>query len=144
MSELEQFFARADLPVLLGMTGWSLERRGEVVTFGVTARDNERYRVRLGCDGYPASAPSALFINAEGQSADPRAWPHGDAGFLSVVKPPPNCFLCMPLTREGLAHHNHWKNENVNAWNPNVHTLLDLLNYLQRLLNSQGYLRRGS
>ena len=64
MTPLEEFFARPDLAVISQMTGWSLARDGDLVTFEVTARDGERYRMHLKCDGYPGTPPSALFVNA--------------------------------------------------------------------------------
>jgi hypothetical protein len=85
-----------------------------------------------------------VFVNSDNSQHDPTAWPTGNQAFLEVVKPPQNCFLCMPLTREGLQHHPDWiTTASVESWDGNKHTLLDLLNYLQRLLNSDDYLKRG-
>jgi hypothetical protein len=127
--------------------GWVISRRNDdldIVDFQLTAADSEKYFVTLICDNYPVSPPSVTFCNVDGEVGDPKAWPKGNSVFHEVVKPPPNSFLCMPLTREGLKHHADWsKNPSANSWNPERHTLLDVFNYLHRLLNSSDYSSRG-
>lgn len=126
---------------------WVISRRDDdpsIVDFQLKAADNEPYFVTLICDIYPNSPPSVKFRNAEGDINDAKAWPKGNPAFMEVVKPPPNSFLCMPLTREGLQHHGDWiSNPTVNSWSPDRHTLLDIFNYLHRLLNSKDYISRG-
>jgi hypothetical protein len=146
MSELDQFFAARDWGAICSATGWSLERPkddAELVYLSLTARDDERYRVLFQCDHYPKLAPSVAFVDAEGSKLAPKAWPHGDDEFFQEIKPPPNAFLCMPLTREGLAHHGEWASAGVAIWNPLTHTLADLFNRMHRLVNGPHYLRRG-
>jgi hypothetical protein len=144
---LDECFAARDWGEVERVQGWSVKREGierNLVFFGVSARDGQRYRVLFGCDSYPQLAPNAAFVDDEGSKTDAKAWPTGTAEFLGVVKPPPNCFLCMPLTREGLLHHPEWlKDPALGAWNPEKHTLLDLFNYVHRLLNSDEYTGRG-
>ena len=147
MQSLDEFFATRDWSALQAATGWSVVRAGgddqTKVFLTVVAKDGERYRVFFLCDGYPNQAPSVAFVNDDGSKLDPRAWPRGDGEFFNEVKPPPNAFLCMPLTREGLAHHPDWARGAVGAWNPTVHSLMDLFNRIQRLLNGDHYQGRG-
>ncbi len=141
---LDDFFQKHDWELLRKINGWAVDRREELVFLELSARDNARYRVKFVCDDYPMKAPTTAFVNGENSQQDPTAWPKGNQAFHEVVKPPPDCFLCMPLTREGLQHHGDWiTNTGVDSWNANKHTLMDLFNYLQRLLNSDDYLRRG-
>lgn len=139
---LDDFLRAHDWDLLRRVNGWDIERHRDLVFFSLVARDGERYRTRFECSGYPDEAPSVLFVNTEGSTLDPTAWPRGTANFHAVVKPPPHCFLCMPLTREGLQHHGEWRTTRA-AWNPGRHTLMDLFNYLQRLLDSTDYQGRG-
>ena len=144
---LSDFLAAHDWDRIKRVNGWRLSRRDEdpdILIFELQAMDGEEYRALVECSGYPDQAPSVVFVNDKGSASDPRAWPKGTGRFHEVVKPPPHCFLCMPLIREGLAHHGDWRdNPRVRAWNSQVHTLMDVLNYLQRLLHSQDYQGRG-
>lgn len=144
---LDALFAGRDWPAILAATGWSVARDEQDsvrVVLDLRARDRQPYRVLFLCDGYPSMAPSVAFINAAGSKADPAAWPRGDAAFLEEVKPPPNSFLCMPLTREGLAHHPDWAGSpTAQPWSADLHSLMDLFNHIQRLLNSEHYQGRG-
>lgn len=138
---LDAFFADSTWQLPAQINGWEVVRVGDLVYLSLSAKDGERYRVRFGCDGYPNSAPSVLFVNPLGDKTDPRAWPAGQ--FHDVVKPPPNCFLCMPLTREGLTHHRAWSsNPAASPWS-SKNSLLELFNYLHRLLNGGQYQKRG-
>ena len=144
---LDEFFSSRDWPTLQEIAGWRVERDAEDterVVLSLPARDGELYRILLLCDGYDSVAPSVAFIDEQGSKGDARAWPRGDAEFFNEVKPPPNSFLCMPLTREGLQHHPDWSASDANAWKPGVHTLMDLFNHLKRLLNGDHYLGRGA
>lgn len=147
MESLDQFFAARDWTAVEAANGWTVTRdAGDSarVILELSARDCERYRVLFLCDGYPAAPPSVAFVNAEGAKSDPRAWPRGDQEFHQEVKQPPNSFLCMPLTREGLAHHPDWaSNVAALSWKSGVHTLMDLFNRIQRLLGGPHYLGRG-
>mgnify|MGYP001568958459 CR=1 FL=1 len=144
-SQLDDFFNSHDLDFLHRINGWVVEAKGEAVLLELGARDGERYKVMFICDNYPTEAPKSLFVNDEGSSNEQKAWPKGNQQFYEIVKLPPNSFLCMPLTREGLQHHQDWKsNPSVNSWNSNRHTLMDLFNFIQRLLNSDNYTGRGA
>jgi hypothetical protein len=143
---LDAFFAERDLIALGKAAGWIVARatNSEVVYLTLNARDGQTYRVQCACDGYPSIAPSVKFVDANGSSSEPVAWPKGAGSFHEEVKPPPNCFLCMPLTREGLHHHPDWRtNPDAEAWNGERHTLIDIFNRLKRLLNSPNYVGRG-
>jgi len=143
---LDEIFAMADWLAVQRAAGWKATRDPEDpdrVVLDISARDGEHYRVLFLCDEYPRRSPSVAFVNNEGSKMDPRAWPRGDQEFLKEVKPPPNSFLCMPLTREGLAHHAEWARTAVGAWNPEVHTIMDLFNRVRRLLHGDHYLGRG-
>jgi hypothetical protein len=135
-----------DLERLKKRSGYILTRspdNPDVVFLSVDAKDGEHYRVQFLCDNYPTTAPSAVFVNQHGSKDDPKAWPHGNSRFLEVVKPPPNCFLCTDLTREGLKHHPDWMN-GATAWNITKHTLMTLINYIaHNLLNSDDYIGRN-
>jgi hypothetical protein len=143
---LDEFFAGRDWPALEAAAGWTVTRDPQDnvrIVLVVSARDGESYRVLFLCDGYPDVAPSVAFVNEHGSKADPSAWPRGSGAFFDEVKPPPSSFLCMPLTREGLHHHPDWARSAAGAWNPDAHTLMDLFNRMQRLLNSDQYEGRG-
>lgn len=147
MESLDEFFAARDWAAIEAVNGWKVTRDAEDgarVILELNARDGERYRVLFVCDGYPGAAPSVAFVSVEGSKADPRAWPRGDQDFHQEVKQPPASFLCMPLTREGLAHHPDWAtNAAARPWKSGVHTLMDLFNRMQRLLGGPHYLGRG-
>jgi hypothetical protein len=140
-SDLDAFFDGADLAFLERANGWQISRSEDLVFMKLTARDGERYRVRIGCDGYQPRPPSVAFVDDAGSVGTAQAWPTGAPTFLEVVKPPPNCFLCMPLTREGLQHHPDWIRQ-PGAWRA-ANSLNDLFNYLHRLLNGPDYTGRG-
>jgi hypothetical protein len=128
------------LTALQEVTGWAITQADNIVTVVLTARDGERFRLRLWCDGYPGTAPSVAFVDEEGSKAVPGSWPRGNVSFHEIVKLPPASFLCMPLTREGLAHHGDWKtNPKVNSWDGAKHTVFDVINAVQRLLRSSEY-----
>jgi hypothetical protein len=138
---LDEFFGRHDWDLLHRTNGWKVSRDGDLVLLVLRARDGEVYRVSFVCDGYPDKAPSAFFVNAAGSQDEKAAWPKGTDEFMGSVKPPPASFICMPLTREGLGHHNDWYGK-PGAWDSKK-SLLDLFNYFGRLLGSSGYLGRG-
>lgn len=144
---LEKFLAAHDWDALGRLNSWELKRWAgaeNLLLFTLKARDGERYHVLLDCAGYPESAPSAVFVNDQGSKVDSMAWPTGTPRFYEVVKPPPNCFLCMPLTREGLTYHPDWRsNPQAKPWNRATNTLMDMLNYLDRLLGSMDYTGRS-
>lgn len=142
---LDEFFARQDWPRIEASAGWVVRRDPddpERLILTVRATDEERYHLLCLCDGYAKRPPSVAFVNGEGSKDDATAWPTGDSEFLSEVKPPPSCFLCMPLTREGLQHHPDWAAKGI-AWDPERHTLLDVFNRVQRLLVGPNYRGRG-
>lgn len=143
---LEAFLAAHDWDALRRLNGWELTRWAgaeNLLRFSLTARDGERYHLLLDCSDYPDSAPSVVFVNDQGSKTDPRAWPAGTPRFYEVVKPPPHCFLCMPLTREGLTHHPDWNQDpQAKPWNKDANTLMDVLNYIDRLLGSKDYIER--
>lgn len=142
--ELDAFFADSSWQLPAKSNGWDVVRDGDLVYFSLSAKDGEKYRVRFGCDGYPRIAPSVMFVNEQGDKTDRRAWPAGIGQFHDVVKPPSNCFLCMPLTREGLTHHREWATNAAAAPWTAKNSLLDLFNYLHRLLNGGQYQKRGA
>lgn len=144
---LSDFLAAHDWDTLARINGWKLtlwKDDPDLICFELRAKDGQWYRVLLDCTGYPDQAPGVVFVDDQGNKNELRAWPAGTPQFYDVVKHPPHCFLCMPLTREGLAHHAEWRNDPTkNPWNGRKHTLLDVLNYLQRLLRSRDYIERS-
>lgn len=141
---LDEFMAAHRWDALEAINGWRVRREGDRVEFDLRARDGEPFTVRLMCDEYPRLAPSIVFIDAQGSPSAQSAWPKGNGRFFEVVKPPPNCFLCMPLTREGLAQHPNWlTGPATKPWNAQRSTLMDVFNYLQRLLSGPDYAGRG-
>lgn len=143
-AELDAFLADPTWQLPAQLNGWEVVRDGGLVYFSLSAKDGEKYRVRFGCDGYPNSAPSVVFVNPQGDKTDPRAWPAGNGEFQKVVKRPSHCFLCMPLTREGLKQHGEWSGNQATAPWSSKNSLLDLFNYLHRLLNGGQYEKRGA
>lgn len=145
---LDEFFAAHDWGAIEAATGWRVSRdraNQSLVRLYLSAkRDGERYIALFSCDGYSNLAPGAAFINEEGSKMDPKAWPTGTKEFLDEVKPPPNSFLCMPWTREGLASHGDWRQTPAaDPWDGNRHTLMNLFNRAQRILNGPYYTGRG-
>lgn len=140
---LDELFALLDVESCKRVNGWEIRRRADnvdVVLFTVPAMDEEMYSVRCECTSYSESPPGVVFINAEGSQVDPKAWPAGDAEFDQIVKPPPSCFLCVPLTREGLQYHNEWRGDTTkDPWNGSKHSLKDVFNLVHRLLNGPHY-----
>lgn len=139
---LESFFNSTDFATLERVNEWKITRNGELVYFELPAKDGEIYRLRLGCDNYPQQAPSVIFVDSEGTQSNPRAWPNCSPVLLEIIKPPPNCFLCTELTREGLHHHQDWRSQSK-SWNGAKNSLIDIFNLVHRLLHSDGYLGRG-
>jgi hypothetical protein len=145
-NELDNFLTKHNWALLERLKGWVVDRSSDncdVVRLSVSARDGERYIARCECQGYPIQPPSVVFVNDRGSKTDPKAWPAGDAEFNQIIKPPPNCFLCTSLTREGLDHHKEWKNDRTkNPWSSEKHTLLDIFNLVSRLLSDSHYTGR--
>lgn len=141
---LDEFMSAHDWELLKRVNQWEVERDGDLLHLSLAARDGERFRVRVRCDGYPVTPPSVVFVNGEGDPMNPRAWPKGGGRFYQAVKPPPACFLCVPLTREGLQHHGEWRTDpSKNAWTGDRHSLIDVFNLVQRLLFDPDYGGRG-
>ena len=143
---LTKFLASQDWDALGRIMGWYVERdieNTDVVRLTLPARDGELYILRCVCDGYPEEAPSVKFQDAQGVVSVASAWPAGNSEFHKVVKPPPDCFLCTDLTREGFGHHPAWRGR-PGAWDGKTHTLMDIFNYVQRLLKSNDYLKRAN
>lgn len=131
---LEAFFLAHPVNELERVHGWVVQHGGDIVWMTCPARDREQYRTKIECVGYPAAAPSVLFVNGNGLSNDRRAWPRG----TGIIKPPPAGFLCTQLTREGLQHHGEWLRL-PGAWAGSVHTLMDSFGLVHRLLNTDEY-----
>jgi hypothetical protein len=143
MSDLDVFWDALDRDGLALIQGWQLERNGDLLYFSLSASDGERYRMRIDCDGYRSDAPDPVFVDSDGSKTTTSAWPKGDTNFESYVKPPPNCFICMPLARGGLQRHQEWRTQGVEVWDPARHSLMDLFNFFQRLLDSEHYKGRS-
>lgn len=140
---IESFFNNHSWDLLKKLNGWKINKRNDyLIEFELPAKDGEKYKVLFDCNGYPDIAPGVVFVNCEGSALDPKAWPKGSTAFHNVVKPPPNCFLCIPITKEGLHHHKEWIGS-PSAWNPSKHSLMNVINYIHRLLNSPDYIGRG-
>jgi len=142
---LADFLAAHNWDALSDVMGWRVERDKEnidVVRLTLPARDRELYILRCVCDGYPTEAPSVKFVSQDGDEKVLSAWPAGDDVFYQVVKLPPACFLCTDLTKEGFGHHSDWRGR-PNAWSGATHTLMDIFNYVQRLLDSEHYVKRA-
>lgn len=142
---LAEFLAANDWDALGTVMGWHVERdekNTDVVRLTLPARDGELYILRCVCTGYPKDAPSVKFVNPDGNESVLSAWPAGDDVFYQVVKLPPACFLCTDLTKEGFDHHPDWRGR-ASAWNGSTSNLMDVFNYVQRLLHSEHYLRRA-
>ena len=139
MSDLDDFWNQLDRDFLKEHKGWEFERDGNLLYLSLSARDGERYRIRFGCDGYRTRPPDPMFVDADGSKTAVTAWPRGNDNFYQYIKRPPDCFICMPLSRNGLERHQEWLTSGVGAWNPATHSLFDLFNFFQRLLDSTDY-----
>lgn len=142
MSDLDSFWDSLDREFLDRIQRWQFERDGDLLYFSLLARDGERYRMRIDCDGYRSVAPNPVFVDSEGSKTSIPAWPRGDNYFDQYIKPPPNCFICMPLSRDGLEKHKEWYSMDIEVWDPAKHSLMDIFNFVQRLLKSEHYLGR--
>jgi len=141
---LVEFMASQNWELLKAVNGWEVERDGDLLHLKLAARDDESYRVRLNCAGVPDEAPSVVFVDGAGNPNIAAAWPKGTARFFEIVKPPPSCFICMPLTAEGLQHHPEWRSDPAKIpWSGEKHTPLVIFNELQRMLNGPDYTGRG-
>lgn len=139
---LDEFFASHDLDRLKLASGWVVTRdadKAQIVRVLLRAADSEQYRLLFVCDGYPDAVPSVVFVDERDDKMVRSAWPTGNQQFLEYVKPPPSSFLCMPWTREGVQHHPNW----LGVWNPEQHSLVDILNVVQRLLSGSTYSGRN-
>ncbi len=144
MDSIDKFMASHDWALLERVKKWKVERKGHVVRLELQARDGQRYLLRCVCSGYPEQAPSVAFVNEEGSKTDPRSWPTGGQAVLEVIKPPPNSFLCMSLTLEGLDHHKDWAGDaSKHPWT-SKNTLMDIFNVVQRLLDHPDYKGRAA
>lgn len=142
MASLEDFLATLDLGMLEKANGWVIRREGVLVRMTLRAGDGAKYTALIVCDGYPTTAPSVRFVDAYNNPNVRCAWPNGTPEFLEIVKPPPNSFLCMPLIREGLQWHNEWRTDSIkNPWTEE-NTIMDVFNFLERLLNGKSYTGR--
>jgi hypothetical protein len=137
MSVFAEHWDQVDWAAVHGGSGWQAERVDEVGYITMSARDGVAYRLRLECKGYPQKAPSAAFADEKGLVSNVKAWPKGSGDFGSAVHPPPDTFICTPLTREGLEHHPEWKSR-ADPWSVDKH-FLDVANYVQRLLSGPTY-----
>ena len=142
MRTLDDIMGATNWNVLKNLKGWLVTRKGDVVTIEMSAKDSQRYHIALLCNRYPMEAPSVAFVNSQGNKMDRSAWPMGRGLLADILKHPPQAFLCTELTREGLAHHAEWKGLQT-AWNGDHHTIIDVFNLIQRLLNSDGYTGRA-
>ena len=138
---LDDFWVGQDWATLGSLGAWSVERQEEDVFLALQARDEESYRIRIRCSGYPKEAPSVKFVDQDGSENARRAWPRGVGWVTQIVKPPPSCFLCTDLTREGLQHHQDWASRPT-AWSDKK-SILDIINLIVRLLRCDEYLGRA-
>jgi hypothetical protein len=143
MSDLDVFWDALDREGLARIQGWQIERNGDLLYFSLSARDGERYRMRIDCNGYRSIAPDPVFVDSDGSKMMRSAWPMGDTYFDQYVKHPPNCFICMPLVRGGLQRHQEWHKQGVEVWDSSRHSLKDIFNFFQRLLDSEHYKGRS-
>lgn len=140
MSDLDDFWNGLDRQRLEDIQGWRFTRDDVLLYLSLPARDGQRYRIQFLCDSYRSKAPDPVFVDDNGSKMTRSAWPRGDAYFDQYIKPPPHCFICMPLSRTGLEKHPEWRQDaTAEVWNSQKHTLLDLANFFSRLLNSEHY-----
>lgn len=143
MSDLDAFWNGLDRQQLENVQGWRFTRDGEIVYVSLPARDKERYRILFLCGGYNTRAPDPVFVDDQGSKMTKTAWPRGDSYFDQYIKPPPHCFVCMPLSRTGIEKHPEWlQDPTSDVWDPKKHSLLNLVNFFSRLLNEEHYAGR--
>jgi hypothetical protein len=141
---IDKFMASHDWALLERVKKWKVQRKGDVVRLSLCARDGQCFFLQCACSGYPERAPSVAFVNEEGSKSDPRSWPAANKSLQDIIKPPPNSFLCMSLTLEGLAHHKDWAGDpSKQPWSPK-NTLMDVFNVVQRLLDHPDYNGRAA
>lgn len=112
--------------------GWRIVEDDElIVVVEMTSRvDQETYRLRLSCEGYPDRAPSIKPIDpTTGRSDVARAWPSCD-GFRPVSD------ICMPVTAEGFALHPAWMDDPGLRWISAGNPLLRVLEELQAQIDN--------
>jgi hypothetical protein len=137
MASLDELFEQAHISEIERLKNWEIRRDGDVIRLALTARDGERYRVVARCDDYENTLPSIVFVDEAGSMMTPSAWPRGTQEIQDYIKPPPHCFVCTDLTREGIQHHPEWNTGQKKS------DVLGIFNLLQRLLDSPSYQGRA-
>jgi hypothetical protein len=122
---------------------WSLvEVEWPHAIFGIAARDNELYHLRLNLEGYAAIPPTGGLWDIKLNSVpEPAQWPLGDATFMSVFRRDwhNGTALYFPLDRVSLHGHHDWPTQYPHLiWDPTI-GLTQHLGEVHRLLNSRSY-----
>lgn len=116
---------------------WTIVRPPEadslLVTVSIASRiDDERYWLRLRCDGYPDQAPDIVVIDPETGRVDVKtAWPNCE-GFRADSRD-----ICMPICRAGFVLHPAWAQDPVWRWSSEGNPLMRVLEQIQLRLDNK-------
>lgn len=142
-AQLERDLAAA--PFLEG----AARRRWRLVTiawphayFGIRARDDREFVLRLDCIGYPVQPPTGgLWSLASGTILGTQEWPRGNDVFMATFRRDwhAGAALYFPLDRLSRQGHPDWTSAHPHLdWKP-AKGIVQYLAEIHRHLNSRGY-----
>jgi hypothetical protein len=144
VTTLAEWLATGELAHFAKLNDWAVKSYAEkpgMFRITMDAKDGAVYHLRADWSSCPA-APSVVFCDENLKKEVPSAWPIGTSLFMDYVKPPTNCFLCCPYTKEGFEHHAEWLQHVGPRWRISESTLVDTLLFIQGLLHGPTYTGR--
>lgn len=120
-----------------------LETSWPFVFFGVVAKDDREYVLRLNCAGYPQAAPTGgPWDMKTNQILAFDLWPRGQGGRVSAVFRTDwknGIALYLPCDRESIVGHDNWRHEMPSKiWRP-TDGIAQYLELVHELLQSRDY-----
>lgn len=109
--------------------------------FGVTARDEVEYTLRLQCDGYPGAPTGAFWDTANNTWLPAQRWPQTGPRFGAALRTDwqGGTALYIPCDRLGIAGHEPWLNLHPAwVWDPEV-GIARYLDVVWTMLNGEDY-----
>lgn len=110
--------------------------------FGITAKDQREFVLRLECSGYPAEPPTGgLWDLTTGTILAPGLWPRGDLVFSGTFRWDwhGGAAMYFPLDRLSRMGHGDWASTHPHmVWKPE-RGIVQYISEMHRYLNSRGY-----
>jgi hypothetical protein len=109
---------------------------------------NHAYLLRLSFDYYPLEQPGAIFVNPATREigtpdAFERWWPNLDGNpWINLqinASEPAKSYLCFQWTQEFKQSHSAPAASDPKRWDPNKHSVVGVVNMVQKALNSSHY-----